>query len=82
MWQLKLRKYLVESMNFTYSIHDPCLFPRRVSDSVLIVGVYVDDIIVAHNGNAQLEWFTSKFTGPDGFRAKHVGLLSWFLGID
>jgi hypothetical protein len=82
MWQLKLRKYLVESMNFTNSIHDPCLFSRRVSDSVLIVGVYVDDIIVAHNGNKHLEWFRSKFTGPDGFRAKHVGSLSWFLGIE
>ena len=82
MWQLKLRKYLVESMKFTNSIHDPCLFSRRVDDSIIIVGVYVDDIVVAHNGKARLEWFRSKFTGPDGFRAKHVGQLSWFLGIE
>ena len=82
MWQLKLRKYLVESMNFTNSTHDPCLFSRRVSDSVIVVGVYVDDIIVAHNGEAHLEWFRAKFTGPDGFRAKHVGQLSWFLGVE
>ena len=82
MWQLKLRKYLVESMNFINSTHDPCLFSRRVSDSIIVVGVYVDDIIVAHNGTPHLEWFKSKFTGPDGFRAKHVGPLSWFLGVE
>ena len=44
--------------------------------------MYVDDIIVAHNGEAHLEWFRAKFTGPDGFRAKHVGQLSWFLGVE
>ena len=46
------------------------------------MGVYVDDIIVAHNGTKHLEWFTSEFTGPNGFRAKHVGPLSWFLGVE
>ena len=49
---------------------------------MIIVGVYVDDIIVAHNGEAHLEWFKTKFIGPDGFRAKHIGPLSWFLGVE
>jgi len=82
MWQLKLRKHLVDKMGFTNSTHDPCLFSRRVSDSILVVGVYVDDIIVSHNGAKHLEWFKSEFTGPSGFRAKHVGSLSWFLGVE
>ena len=50
MWQRKLRKHLLDKMSFTNSTHDPCLFTRRVSDSIIVVGVYVDDIIVAHNG--------------------------------
>jgi len=82
MWQLKLRKHLVDKMGFTNSTHDPCLFSRRVDDSILVVGVYVDDIIVSHNGPKHLEWFKSEFTGPNGFRAKHVGSLSWFLGVE
>ena len=69
-------------MSFTNSIHDPCLFVRRVSDGILVVGVYVDDIIVSHNGEKHLEWIRSEFTGPSGFRAKHVGPLSWFLGVE
>ena len=81
MWQLKLRSHLVNYMGFSNSSNDPCLFLRRDSDgSVLIVGVYVDDIILAHNGK-RLKWFVDKFTGPAGFRAKHIGPLSWFLGV-
>ena len=68
-------------MGFNSSTHDPCLFARRGGDSILVVGVYVDDMIVAHNGDKHLEWFRSEFTGPSGFRAKHVGHLSWFLGV-
>ena len=82
MWQLKLRKHLVDNMGFSNSTHDPCLFSRRVDDSILVVGVYVDDIIVSHNGAKHLEWFNQHFTGPKGFRAKHVGPLSWFLGVE
>ena len=69
-------------MGFTNSTHDPCLFSRRVDDSILVVGVYVDDIIVSHNDPKHLEWFNMHFTGPNGFRAKHVGPLSWFLGVE
>lgn len=82
MWQFKLRSHLVDNMGCTNSIHDPCLFSRRVDDGIIVVGVYVDDIIVAHNGSKHLEWFTKQFTGPKGFRGKHVGNLSWFLGVE
>ena len=80
MWQLKLRSHLINHMGFTNSSHDPCLFSRRWEDgTVMILGVYVDDIVLAHNG--KLAWFIDEFTGPKGFRAKHVGPLSWFLGM-
>ena len=80
MWQLKLRSHLMEHMGFSNSSHDPCLFSRRWDDgTVILVGVYVDDIVVAHNG--KLQWFIDEFTGPKGFRGKHVGPLSWFLGM-
>lgn len=69
-------------MGFTNSTHDPCLFSRRVvdDDSIIVVVVYVDYINVAHNENKHLAWFTSEFTGPKGFREKHVGprlMVSW-----
>ena len=70
MWQLKLRSHLISKMGFTNSSHDSCLFSRHWDDgTVILVGVYVDDIILAHNG--KLSWFINEFTGPKGFRAKH-----------
>ena len=78
----QVKKVFSRKYGFPQLNHDPCLFSRRVDDSVIIVGVYVDDVIVAHNGEAHLERFKTKFIGPDGIRAKHVGPLSWFLGVE
>ena len=80
MWQLKLREKLIE-MGFANSSHDPCLFSRRTPEgSIMLIGVYVDDIVLAHN-ERELKWFIDEFTGPKGFNAKHVGPLNWFLGM-
>ena len=81
MWQLKLRAKLIE-MGFVNSTHDPCLFSKRDGKKIMLIGVYVDDIILAHNDDKLLTWFTQEFTGPNGFNAKHVGKLSWFLGME
>ena len=57
------------------------LFSRRDTDgSIILVGVYVDDIIVAHN-NKKFDWFKSELTGPNGFKSRYIGKLTWFLGI-
>ncbi|KAL1530689.1 hypothetical protein AB1Y20_001588 [Prymnesium parvum] len=45
-----------------------------------VLGVYVDDIILAHKNENDLKWFIDGFTGPDGFKSNHLGKLSWFLG--
>ena len=79
MWQLTLRDHLVNKMGFTNSFSDPCLFTRRDADgSVLIVGCYVDDLIVCHN-EKKLKWFTEEL--GKRFRARHEGPLSYFLGV-
>ena len=58
------------------------MFIKHGADGVLmIVGVYVDDLVVAHNSSELLAWFVEEFTGPKGFNAKHLGKLSWFLGM-
>jgi len=80
MWQLKLRTKLL-GLGFTNSTHDPCLFSKRDADgSIMLIGCYVDDLVLAHNGK-KLKWFIDEFTGPGGFRARHEGPLTWFLGV-
>jgi len=79
LWQLELRKHLI-SIGFTNSNHDPCLFSRRDDNGgIMLLGVYVDDIIFAHNDEKLLEWFKVEFSKR--FRAKHLGKLNWFLGM-
>ena len=80
-WSIALRDHLVKKMGFANSIHDPCLYSKTDNKSrKIIVGVYVDDIILAYNGDKEvLTWFTKEFKA--GFRASHLGPLSWFLGV-
>ena len=80
LWQLKLRDHLVKNMGFQNSINDPCMYVKRSGEEVIIIGVYVDDIIVAHK-NTDLNEFIKGFCGPGGFNSKHLGKLSWFLGM-
>jgi hypothetical protein len=79
LWQLKLRDHLVNKMGFINSVCDPCLHVKRDDrGGVMILGVYVDDIILAHK-NIKLDDFIKGFC--DGFNSKHLGKLTWFLGM-
>ena len=60
MWQLKLRSHLVDKMGFNNSNNAPCLFSRRWDDgSVILIGIYVDDIVCAHKGSKFCLLYTS-----------------------
>ena len=79
LWQATLRDWLIDpEMGFVQNKADPCLYVREVGKSYLVIGVYVDDIIFAHNGH-DFKWFEDKFTTR--FRAKHLGPIDWFLGM-
>ena len=81
LWQMKLRDHLVRNMGFKCSLNDPCMYVKRDDKGgVMILGVYVDDIILAHK-NVDVNVFIDQFCGKDGFNSKHLGRLSWFLGM-
>ena len=79
LWQETLRKHLVVDQGFISSPTDPCLFTKTTTDGKIIVGTYVDDLVVAWRGVAEFEKFDSKFRSA--FRATHLGKLDWFLGM-
>jgi hypothetical protein len=77
LWQNTLREYLI-SYGFECSTADPCLYRYNVEDGEILLGVYVDDIIVAYKGNACYQRFS------DAFFKRFPGKsskLSWFLGM-
>mgnify|MGYP003317829158 CR=1 FL=1 len=85
LWQDALVNHLTNNMGFKQLTYDPCMFIKHVKHGMtmrtIIVGVYVDDLIVAHDSPELLSWFKDEFTGPRGFNASHLGKLSWFLGM-
>ena len=54
---------------------------KHENSHIMIIGVYVDDVIVAHNSPELLSRFTREFTGVGGFNAKYLGKLKYFLGV-
>ena len=81
LWQDTLVRHLTNKMGFKQLNNDPCLFIKHVDSKTMFVGVYVDDVVLAHDSPELLRWFTNEFTGPGGFNAMHKGKLSWFLGM-
>ena len=78
LWQNTLRDYLV-SEGFACSLQDPCLYVRHTGKFTIMLGVYVDDLVVAHNDLEHFHGFRRNFERR--FRSKHLGKLSWFLGM-
>ena len=79
LWQETLRRHLVDEQGFIQSPTDPCLFTKITKDGKLIVGTYVDDLVVAWRGKALFDDFKTQFLGA--FRATYLGKLDWFLGM-
>ena len=80
-WQIHLSAKL-ESLGFKRSTADPCLYTFDKDGKRMWIGVYVDDIIVAHSDNKLFQGFcTQLLDTKGGLRGKHVGKLSWFLGM-
>ena len=79
LWQDTLRKALLE-IGFIQSTADPCIYRwRRADGQTIILGVYVDDIILAYSNESIHKEFQDKFCKR--FTARYEGDLRWFLGM-
>jgi hypothetical protein len=78
LWQETLRQYLVEEVGFKCSKSDPCLYRLTRGNEEILLGVYVDDILVAYRGDNLYREFSSNFFKR--FPGKS-GPLNWFLGM-
>ena len=77
LWQDTLRAWLV-AYGFVQSSADPCVYRMVREDGEIILGIYVDDIVVAYRGDDLYEKFeTDYFKRFPG----HAKRLQWFLGM-
>ena len=88
LWQCKLFDYLKKEnaykatgskFKFKQCLADSCLFEFNNKQGKIMIGVYVDDLIIAHNNKEMADEFIKEFCAV--FTSKHLGPLSFFLGV-
>ena len=77
-WNNHLNNFL-EGQNFTKSLADPCLYIRSNSHHTIILLIWVDDLLICSNNDAELVKFKAALS--ENFKMKDLGPLNWFLGI-
>ena len=78
-WYFKLHKCLL-SLGFTKSRHEQTVYLKFSSDHKLIVGVYVDDLIVTGTRSEDVKTFKARMA--EKFEMSDLGSLSLYLGIE
>jgi len=78
-WNIKLDASLA-SLGFTKCATEHALYTRRSKGGLVIVGVYVDDLIVTGAEQRDIDAFKEKMKSM--FRMSDLGLLTYYLGIE
>jgi transposase InsO family protein len=60
-WNQNLDDFLRTVLNFQQTRADPCVYVYKKLQSMVILGVYVDDILLAHNDEALCDTIVGKF---------------------
>ena len=77
-WNKSFQDFLL-NLGFQQSTADPCVFVNPDADSMTVIAVYVDDLIVMSTTTEQLN--DKKKTLPEKFKMKDMGPLHYCLGI-
>ena len=78
-WNSTLDKSLKE-MGFKQSHSDPCVYMMSEDESLLILGIYVDDIVICGKSLYRIEAIKKDLS--DKFKVKDLGELKYFLGVN
>jgi transposase InsO family protein len=61
-WNQNLDDFLINTIGFRRTRADPCIYHFKQGNSLMILGVHVDDILLAHNNNALCDDIVAKFS--------------------
>jgi hypothetical protein len=77
-WNTKLYATL-KSLRFICCPSQHSVYAQGTSDTRILLGVYVDDLIMTGASTDEVQWFKVKMT--ERFKMSDLGLLSFYLGI-
>jgi Reverse transcriptase (RNA-dependent DNA polymerase) len=78
-WYDKLSSYLL-SCNFLISNADHSLLSKIINNTIIVILIYVDDLIIAENNLEEIKRVNAKL--KEMFDIKDLGVLKYFLGIE
>jgi hypothetical protein len=78
-WNAKLDRTLAE-LGFRRSESEHAVYARGRGASRLLVGVYVDDLIITGNDTTEIDYFKEEMKSK--FKMSDLGLLCFYLGIE
>nr|GEW80631.1 ribonuclease H-like domain, reverse transcriptase, RNA-dependent DNA polymerase [Tanacetum cinerariifolium] len=78
-WNIKLDNTL-KSLEFKKCALEQAIYTRTGKDSILLVGVYVDDLIVTGTPKREIDKFKDQM--KEIFKMSDLGLLAYYLGIE
>lgn len=78
-WNVKLDQTL-KSLEFKKCNLEQAVYTKRNKNSTIIVGVYVDDLIITGTPKKEVELFKSQM--EEKFEMSDLGLLAYYLGIE
>jgi hypothetical protein len=61
-WNQNLDEFLAKQLQFRRTRADPCVYVLQRDKSIIILGVYVDDILLAHNDEILCNEIVSQFS--------------------
>ncbi|KAL8123365.1 hypothetical protein AgCh_011366 [Apium graveolens] len=78
-WNARLDKCLTD-LGFQRCLHEQAVYTKATGGNMLVVGVYVDDILVSGSNKGDIEVFKGEMNQQ--FEMSDLGLLSYYLGIE
>ncbi|GJX29806.1 ribonuclease H-like domain, reverse transcriptase, RNA-dependent DNA polymerase [Tanacetum coccineum] len=78
-WNIKLDNTL-KSLDFKKCALEQAIYTKASKDSLLLVGVYVDDLIITGTPKKEIDKFKAQM--EEKFKMSHLGLLAYYLGIE
>jgi len=79
-WHAKINSFLIDDLQFRSCSYEPCLYIRHKSDSITIIILYVDDLLIAGSDRAIVR--NVKYEFAERYKMKDLGQASEFLGIN
>ena len=80
-WNLEINKYLLAN-NYTRCVKDTCIYIKQTKTSdVIIIGLYVDDIVISYDKKDEEEWLNEKKKLMSTYELTDIGPIKHLLGI-